>query len=491
MPVQANVASILAGLTDAQKLQLAQQRIQAILAQKGKIMWEDDCASWIEKNFWVPELKGPLQLAPYQRAALREATRRGSDGKFVYTTIIWSDIKKSIKSTIAAARVLWTLFGVEWANAYIIANDLKGADSRVGFYLRRAIELNPVMKAASHIRNYRVDLPNHSFAESIAIDPAGEAGSNADLVVFSELWGAHENAKQKMWTEMTLPPNKHGYSQRWVETYAGYSGESPLLEQLYQTGVKEGHKIRLANAPSDLEVYANEAKKMFVMWNTRPRLPWQTDEYYAQEEGILTPSEFQRIHRNQWISATGQFVPADWWAACAGETIKPDKHKPVIVGMDAGVSSDCFAIVVVTGNAGIIEVVEVKVWKPKPGKKLDFDGPETYLKNLAKRFNVTEFAYDQYQLHDMATRLRKLGLGWFNQFSQGQDRMIADKHLYDLIRERRLRHPNIDELTEHVMNANAETDKEKMRIVKRAEHLKIDAAVSLSMAAFEAKRLHL
>jgi phage terminase large subunit-like protein len=41
------------------------------------------------------------------------------------------------------------------------------------------------------------------------------------------------------------------------------------------------------------------------------------------------------------------------------------------------------------------------------------------------------------------------------------------------------------------MNANAEIKGEKMRIVKRAEYMKIDLTVALSMAAYEALRLNL
>jgi len=462
--------------------------VEEIQARNAIIETKSGPVDWIHKHFWIPELKGPMILEPYHQLALNEATRKNPDGTYVYSTVVWGDVKKSIKSCIAAAQALHRGFGLDWGSVIVVANDLKGADSRVGYYMRRALTLNPMMRAVCQVRNYKIDLPNHSFIESVAIDPTGEAGSNADLIIFSELWGAHEEAQKRMWTEMTLPPNKFGYSQRWVETYAGYSGESELLEQLYDQGVKQGRVLDLGMP--GLECYANDAARLFVMWNTHPRCPWQTPEYYAQEAAVLPPNEFRRVHQNQWVSSTESFVPYEWWDSCAGRLPALEEDEPMIFALDAGVSSDCFAIVGVTRRGTKVFVRYARAWVPRLGMKLDFAPIEEEIRTLAKRYNVIEWAYDEYQLHDMAKRLTRDAVGWFRPFSQARDRQVADKNLYDLIRERRILHPNNPELNDHIRNANAETDREKMRLVKRSELLKIDLAVALSMAASEGVRLN-
>src|SRR5690349_3154152 len=153
--------------------------------------------------------------------------RKDANGNYVYSTVVWSCIKKSLKSCIAAALALYHAYAKDWSTIYVIANDLKQADSRVAYYIRRCIELNPKMKAECKINRYLVELPNHSKIEAIPIDPSGEAGSNADFLIFSELWGWKHDSAQRMWTEMTLSPIKFGKSQRWIETYAGFDGESP------------------------------------------------------------------------------------------------------------------------------------------------------------------------------------------------------------------------------------------------------------------------
>ena len=458
---------------------------------------------WIEKYFFVPELRGPIKLARYQKAVINEAFSKDEDGLYKYSTIIWSDIKKSIKSCIAAAVALRIAYGTEWASCYAIANDLKGADSRVGYYMRRAIELNPALKQTCNIRNYRIELPNHSFIESIPIDPSGEAGSNADLVVFSELWGAHEEGQTRMWTEMTTPPNKFGRSLRWVETYAGYSGESLLLEQLYDGCVKHGEWLDLGLG--DLEVYVNKQARMLCLWNTRPRLSWQKPDYYSEQEAILPPNEFLRIHRNQWVSSTAEFIPKEWWDAChfsqhgLKEMLLPTSKTPCVFGVDAGVSNDHFGITGVFRQGKTVIPFYSQEWIPPKNGKLDFRLPELEIRRLAKLYNVVEWAYDEFQLHDMTTRLRREGVGYFRSFPQGQGthqapgRPVADKLLYDVIQQKRLIHGGNAVLTEHVLNANAQVEgrHERLMLVKRSPFHKIDCAVALSMASSEALRLNI
>lgn len=469
---------------------LAQAR-EATAAPGALTLAPDDPVGWINEYFRIPETEDKrLHLDPYQVACLTEALRRDETGKFVYSVVLWSDIKKSIKSTIAAAVILWRAYHTAWGQFLIVANDLKQADSRVGYYFRRAIELHPILRSECKVRNYKVEMPNKSFIEAIPIDPTGEAGGNADMVTFSELWGAHQTAQKRMWTETTLPPLKFGYSQRWIETYAGFSGESELLEQLYQTGVKEGRPLELDGAPEKLEVFANDTARLFALWNTHPRLPWQTREYYAQEEAMLAPEEFARVHRNEWGSSTEKFIDIAWWDVCLG-TVKPfDKHIPIVLAADAAVSSDCFALVAVYREGDHIFVPYCKIWTPPKGGKLDFALPEAEIEWFIQNAHLLSIAYDPYQLHDMMTRIAAKHAVACHEFNQGADRLEADKQLFDRIRERHITHNGDPDLRAHIQNSNRKTDAEsqKLRIIKRAEHLKIDACVALSMGTEEIMR---
>jgi hypothetical protein len=464
-------------------LVLLRERRRRAAMQSESPFIDADPVRWIETHFWIPELRGPMLLAPYQRTALRDALHT-TDGTFDYSAIVWSDIKKSAKSSIAAAVCLWRAFQVEWGSILIVANDLKQADSRVGYYLRRAIELNPAMRAVCKIRNYKVELPNHTTIEAIPIDPTGEAGSNADMIVFSELWGADGTAAARMWTELTLSPTKFGQSFRWVETYAGFKDRSVTLWQLYEQAVTPEQRL-----DADLEMYADPASRLFCLWNTTPRLPWQTPEYYAQEAAVLVPDEFARVHRNQWSDGgTERFLPSIiQWDACQLPLPPLDQWTPLILAADAGVSSDTFALIAVGEHPDAPDGVAVRyvdVYTPQ-GSPLDYGPIEQDIRDFCTLWNVQELVYDPYQLHDMMTRLKNDGVVETTPFSQGADRLIADKQLLDLITQRRIAHDGNTDLRAHIDHADRKVDgnEGKIRIVKRLSKLKIDLAVALSMAA--------
>lgn len=489
--------SLLSNLSEENRLALIRQRAQQLQAERSQISLQMSASDWIERYFWIPELKGPMHLYPYQKAVLDYALTPDQNGNFKYSTVVWSDIKKSAKSSIAAAVGLWVAYRTPWGSVYAVANDLKQADSRVGYYARRAVELNQTMKIGVHQKGYRLEFPNRAFTESIPIDPTGEAGSNADMVIFSELWGAHEDAQQRMWVEMTVPPTKFGKSFRWVETYAGYLGESNLLHTLYELGIKHGARVVLPGF-EDLELYENRPARTLVLWNTRPRLPWQTPEYYLEQEAVLPPNEYLRIHRNQWVSPQQEFIPAEWWHAChwqshnLSEFPLPQANTPMVFAIDAGLSNDYFAIVGVWRKGDKIIPHYVRRWIPPRNGKLDFGEPEAEIRRLCTQYNIVEWTYDEYQLHDMTTRLRRDGLGWFKPFPQQTLRAIADKLLYDTIASRNIIHDGNNVLEEALRNADAKIEGDKkLRLVKRSASMHIDPAVALSMANHEALRLNL
>lgn len=462
-----------------------------------------DPIAWIERHFFIPETRGPMLLSAYQQQVLRTALDTDEDGLFRYSTIVYSDIKKSAKSTIAAAVILWRAFQIDaaegWGSIYIIANDLKQADSRVAYYLRRAIMLNEQLRAICKIKigSYKVTLPNQTFIEAIPIDPTGEAGSNADMVAFSELWGAHSKAQAQMWTEATLPPGKFGKAFRWVETYAGITGGSPLLEQLYDQAVTRGRRL-----DPDIEMFDNPGARLFCLWNTRPRLPWQTEAYYDQERATLLPSEFQRVHRNQWSDGSAEsFLPSmALWDACEEKLPPLSAHEPCVLALDAGESNDTFASIIISqhpSDAARLAVRYVRGYVPIPGIPLDFDAIEDDIRDLCLRYAIRELAYDPFLLGQTIRRLRTAAPArepiavTCEPFPQGAPRLEADKGLLDLITRRQIAHSGDALLRQHIQNADRKVDlnSRKLRIIKRTYALKIDLAVCLSMGAARAGAL--
>lgn len=467
-----------------------------------------------------PIYQGKIFLQPYQRDTLREAFRKDPHtGLYVYSVIVWSDIKKSAKSSIAAAVSLFIADNTEWAENYHIANDIKQVDTRVAKYARRAIKLSPYLKGRFRRRGYQLlHATNGSVIDCLPIDPEGEAGSNADLIQFSELWGAMDDAKSRMWTEMTLSPTKFGTSLRWIESYAGYQEESEILWELYDLGVLQGemvwpdrlyHVNEFFGPPRPLELYKNEKARLLCLWNTVPRCPWQIKEYYSSEETVLLSNEFRRMHRNEWVTKTETFLPMEWFDACQREEMPSyPKNHSMIIALDAATSDDTFGVSMQCRHPDRKNypedgcVVYAKRWKPAKGKKIDFwgteenPGPLKETERLIENYNIIEVAYDPNQLHDPATQMQnRLGVN-FRPFPQGSgkhSRLWADSDLRNRFRERHIWHDGNPELREHIQNADAQIDKEerKVRIVKRTQKLKIDLAVCLSMGMYEIFRLNI
>ena len=419
--------------------------------------------------------------------------------------------KKSAKSTVIAALADFIAWHKPRAIITLIGNDLKQADSRVGHYLRENIKLgdkkgypddggvDQETRRRTKIKpsGYTIRYPNGSIVEMVPIDPRGEAGGNDDLIVASELWGWKYKSHEDMWTEKTISPNRFGYAQRWVDTYAGFEGESPILEPMYKSLVQPQNRL-----DPDFEMYALGA--MFGTWVTKPLFPWQTPEYYASEEAQLAPEQFRRIHRNSWESSVEAFDKGDYWAACYDPDLPPvGRYEEIVVAMDAGTDDDNFGIVAVSRDRrkgaqdGACILRYARAWDPQnrddwavtDTEHFSFDGPKEELRRLCKNYNVVQVCFDPWQLKDTADQLEKEGVGWFAEFSQGGERTEADKMLYDSMRERKIAHNNNPALNAHIANANRKSTGEKMRIVKRTEDLKIDLAVCLSMAVARAREI--
>jgi phage terminase large subunit-like protein len=304
---------------------------------------------------------------------------------------------------------------------------------------------------------------------------------------------------------------------RFIETYAGYEGESELLYKLYETAVLNGRQLTAGEFPpgvfaespkptDPIPCYVNEAAGMFAYWDEGEqarRMPWQQGEegrkYYSSEAATQTPNQMIRLHRNQWVSAESSFVPIEWWDACLNPLpLKPGEKTPLVIALDAAVSGDCFGMVMVSRDPlsprDSIAVRMARKWDPPKGGKIDYVGPDQVVRDLCKTYNIVEICYDPYQLHDFCTRLQKQGVAWCNSFEQGEKRLKADKGLYDLIRDRKIRHDGNPELREHIVNSNSKQSKDestKLRIIKKSENRHIDLCVCASMAAFECLRLNL
>jgi len=480
-------------------------------------------SDWIEKYFYVPDPRdpvtgaflkpGPIILAEHQRRIINEALSKNSDGTYKYTTVIYSAPKKSGKSALASAVTLYTAYGRPNSYVYCLANDGKQSSDRIYGPIKECLRLHKHLSGPFSNENYTlgsVILNNNTHIEAITVDARGEAGSQPLLTTWSEIWGYDTEGKKRLWTEMTPPPTLFGYAMRWVESYAGFVGESDILEDLYNTAVKKGTPhpdfLDLLNSDGSATVYTNEAAGIFCYWDHEPRMLWQTPQYYQQQALTLSSSEFLRIHRNQWVSSIDAFIDASMWEGVKKNIGPVRGNVPVVLGVDAAISNDFAAIVGVTRDPDDEEDIAIRfcyIFTPKQGGgKINISETlEPKIRELCKQYNIVCVAYDKYQIEDMAQRLRKDRIVWMYNFSQQNERAIADKKFHDRIMNRTVwwdefgdnlnKNGDLPTLYQHVTQAGKKELGGKLRLEKLSNDNKIDAAVAASMAIERASTLNI
>lgn len=283
----------------------------------------------------------------------------------------------------------------------------------------------------------------------------------------------------------------------------------------------------------------------FERWDQRPRVPAgevpegvdPNDVFYAEKEGMGE-------HQRNWFlpltaedalsgSGEGAFIDIAHWLGCRDDSLpilEPGPTIPCVLALDAGVTDDFFAAVLVSrrpGHHDEVAVRAVRVWKPPPGGgEIEQDPIEQWIrtvclggcvtglhpnvrkgvpapdpecehceaKNLQPEYNIVQIAYDSYQLVGLAQRLTRDSVTWCRKFSQGEERARSDHDLKLRIIGRKIVHRGEPELDEAVRNAKARVnadEENKLRIIKANPSAKVDALVALSMGAAECIRLNL
>ncbi len=140
-------------------------------------------------------------------------------------------------------------------------------------------------------------LASGSIIEALPISAAGEAGGNPSLTVWTELWGFQYEEALLMWDELKPVPTRP-LSQRFVDTYAGYEGESLLLKGIWDR-VLSGKRLH-----DELPVYGDEATGWIGYIDTGDearRMPWQrgpaADEEFKKNEADEEPERYSRHWR--------------------------------------------------------------------------------------------------------------------------------------------------------------------------------------------------
>jgi len=215
---------------------------------------------------------------------------------------------------------------------------------------------------------------------------------------------------RRLYEELTPVPTRKN-SIRFISTYAGWEGESVLLEDLFYRVFDKQHNIKPGvQRPlgDDFPVYT--VGDLFMYWNHEPRMPWQTPEYYASQRADLRINTFLRLHENRWVSNESSFFDMETWDGCTVFDHRPplpNKSIQLYVGADASTKKDSSAAVGVYRQGNQLLLGPFRIWQPSKAEPMDLEMTmEKFIEELARDYTLKECRYDPYQLHRSATTLR-------------------------------------------------------------------------------------
>jgi Terminase large subunit, ATPase domain len=448
--------------------------------------WRADPVLFVEECLIDPETKQPFVLLEAEKRFLEHAFQTDAYGRLRYPELLYACPKKSGKTTFAAIIVLTMLllFGGSYPEATICANDYEQAQARVFTMIRRIIECSPLLRIEARITQDKISFPIFDATISaIAADYAGAAGGNQNISVFDELWGYTSERSRRLWDELVPPPTRK-IACRLTTTYAGFEGESVLLEELYKRGLQQPQL-----GP---DLYGGDGLLMF--WSHTPIAHWQTEAWLADMRRSLRSNAYLRMIENRFVSSESTFVDMSWYDQCVLPSAAPimaDPDLSISVAVDASVKHDSSAIVATTWDkkGEVVRLVFHRIYQPAPDDPLDFEATiEATVLDLRKRFRLRKVLYDPYQMVASAQRLARQGVK-MEEFPQSVPNLTAaSQNLFELLQGRTLQlYPNAD-IRLAMSRAIAIETARGWRIAKEKQNHKIDVVIALAMSALASVR---
>ena len=372
------------------------------------------------------------------------------------------------------------LFGGRWAEGYCVANDLEQAQSRVFAMVKRIVEASPLLRREAKCTADKVAFADATII-ALASDAASAAGANPVITCFDELWGYTSERSRRLWDEMVPPPTRR-VACRLTVSYAGFSGESVLLEELYKRGM----------ALPEVAPSLRAGDGLLMAWHHEPIAPWQTEAWLAEMRRSLRPNAYARMITNEFVSSESTFVDLAAWDACVQPALTPTLERlPIWVGVDASTKRDSTALVACTFDkkTQCVRLVQHRVFTPSVVDPIDFEATvEATLLDWRKRFVLRKVWFDPFQMVSVAQRLAKAHIQ-IEEYPQTVPNLTAaTSNLFDLIQARQLMLYPDAAMRLAISRAIVHESSRGWRLDKLKQNHKIDVIVALSMAALAAVR---
>lgn len=450
---------------------------------------------WVEGNWVVPETRKLAVLKPWQRAAL-DAMFPPDGSPSSWETFLISTVKKAGKTTLnAMATAYAALTFPAPATLMVVANDMGQAQGRVFAMIAQQCRLSGmVSRGEAVVRKTEIEFPETGTKiVAIPCDYAGEAGGLFDATSWTETWAFIHEGQVRLWEELTPIPNRRNL--RIVDSYAGFTGDAPVLEPLWNRAVAGGR------VPGDLPIFTDGKLWAYIDQGTEAQdrawrgMPGDRAEYYAEQARSLRPGTYARLHLNHWQQGEQAFLTSEDWDACVDRDLRPlidrasavEAVGPVYVGIDAATKRDCAAVVAVARVDERVRLLDHRIWTPSKTQPLDLEETvQAYVLELERRFGITRAFYDPMQMAAPAASLKRKHVA-VDELTQTLSNLgEAAQVLWDLVNARNLWMYPAADLRQHALNAVAVESARGWKLDKAKQSRKVDGVVALSFAVLAA-----
>lgn len=451
----------------------SKNRKQPPIATDLRYKFKGSIIEFAELHFYIPETRQPIVLLDYEKEFLFDLFHK----KVKPTLALLGTPKKCGKSTLAAIVALWTLVKKEESETYIVGPDIEQSQLVVYNKIRKAIRMNAYLQKFLNVKKEQItNRKNGSFVRPLACSSTN-AGLNPTLNIFDELWRFNTDEAKATYDELTNIPSEDNLNL--IVTYAGFAeDEDSILWRLYKAGIdqQEGKIER-------------DERFLFRWYNEKlyEQIPWVTSNYLTLQHKRLRQNTYKRLHRNEWVSGSENFVDAAVLDAC----VHPNYRKglpfsgKVAVGVDIGLKHDTSAIVLVGGlDKDTLAVVDHSCFVPKEHQTLDLEKTvEAALLAYNKKYSLKAVYYDPYQFARSAKTLQKKGLPMVEYPQTTGNTVAMSETLSGLLNNQTLMLYEDSQFRGHLLNAQAKETQRGWRLVKKRQSRKIDLAVSLAIAS--------
>ncbi|MDQ6725147.1 MAG: phage terminase family protein [Actinomycetota bacterium] len=246
--------------------------------------------------------------------------------------------------------------------------------------------------------------------------------------------------------------------------------------------------ITTAGAPDHWSAKVIEHARSSEQWRVNEvdgPLPWANPAFLAEQEALLLPSAYARLHLNRWSAPEDRLTTPEMLARLVRHPgpIPPEDGRSYVMGLDIGVVNDRTVTVVGHRSSGKLVVDKMRVWSGSKTNPVDLAQVEEEVAALSVLYNDAPVIYDPHQAVLLTQGLRRRGIRCvahiFNQATNAQLAMA----LYQLISTDRIELPEDEALDNELSRVQIRETGPGLVRLDHANGQHDDRAVVLGMLA--------